>query len=605
VDEAGFVLIDVLSNDTDAEGNIDPTTVAIVGTPANGGTAVDAVTGEVTYTHDGSETLSDSFTYTVNDLSPGWTSNAATVSITVNAVNDPPVAVADAYATDADTQLSVSLPGVLATDTDAEGGPLTAVLDTDMSYGTLSFNADGSFTYDPTPGFNGESSFTYYANDGTVNSAAPATVTITVGTSCGSGVDIIGGDWTMISLPCDPGIFNQVGDLYGDELGISAYGNGNEWLMYDYNPSTNSYGLLGISSQLKQDMGYWILSDNSAHLDIEGNLTPIVSSTVCDDIDTNVFIEGCIEVYLTPPPPGTPLRWNLVGNPFPYPIAWKDVRILVDVEVLNATEAQGSGYGQKNIQIYENGSTYSPYDDQTPGMEGVLNPGQAFWYAATDDTVYNIRLLFPAKPHTTGMTLPSAPDYRLFAGAWTVLREVADFVVPSAHADKPPDKGKPPKDDNPGHQRREARLQGREWYVRLIAEWPEGGLKDRGNVLGQLADSELGFDAHDLQEMSPFSTPYLTIVFPHDDWGEKSGNYASDYHPLSKGKSRGDAWQFEVRTDQPGREITLRWVMQGEYPQEPLLINVETGETVAVDPAVPGSYTFVMDGTTQRFEWMY
>jgi hypothetical protein len=424
--------------------------------------------------------------------------------------------------------------------------------------------------------------------------------------TCGSGVDINALKWTMISLPCNPLIWDQVGDLYGDELGISTYGNGNEWLMYDHDPSTNNYGLLDTSSQLQQGPGYWILSDNAAHLDIEGDLTPIVASTKCDEIPGGHA--GCYEVTLTPPPQGTPKRWNLVGNPFPYPVAWRDARILVDGTTLrNATDAQTDGYGEKNIHIYENGTAYAAYDDQTPGMEGVLNPGQAFWYAVVmDDTqLSEIKLLIPDLPFTGEVTPPDAPAYSLFAGAWTVLREVADFVVPSAHADKPPDKGKPPKDDNPGHQRREARLQGKEWYVRLIAEWPEGGLKDRGNVLGQLSDSELGFDAHDLEELSPFSTPYLTIVFPHDDWGEKSGNYTSDYHPLIKGKSHGDLWQFEVRTDEPGREITLRWLMQGAFPQEPLLINVETGETVDVDPAVPGSYTFVMDATTQRFEWMY
>ena len=31
----------------------------------------------------------------------------------------------------------------------------------------------------------------------------------------------------------------------------------------------------------------------------------------------------------------------------------------------------------------------------------------------------------------------------------------------------------------------------------------------------------------DLPEMAPFSTPYLTIVFPHDDWGDRAGDYAS------------------------------------------------------------------------------
>ncbi|NOG48616.1 MAG: hypothetical protein HND48_03575 [Chloroflexi bacterium] len=44
------------------------------------------------------------------------TSNVATVTITVNPVNDAPVAVNDAYATDEDTALNIAAPGVLTND---------------------------------------------------------------------------------------------------------------------------------------------------------------------------------------------------------------------------------------------------------------------------------------------------------------------------------------------------------------------------------------------------------------------------------------------------------------------------------------------------------
>jgi VCBS repeat-containing protein len=68
---------------------------------------------------------------------------------------------------------------VLANDTDADGDMLTALLATPPSNGTLTFNADGSFTYTPRANFSGMDSFTYRARDGIVNST-PATVTITV-----------------------------------------------------------------------------------------------------------------------------------------------------------------------------------------------------------------------------------------------------------------------------------------------------------------------------------------------------------------------------------------------------------------------------------------
>ena len=93
--------------------------------------------------------------------------------------NNPPVAVADASSTPQDTALNVSAPGVLGNDTDADSDPLTAVLNVNVTHGTLTLNANGGFTYTPNGGYNGPDSFTYHANDGTANSNI-VTVSLTV-----------------------------------------------------------------------------------------------------------------------------------------------------------------------------------------------------------------------------------------------------------------------------------------------------------------------------------------------------------------------------------------------------------------------------------------
>ena len=91
----------------------------------------------------------------------------------------PPVAVDDSYATDEDTPLSVQAPGLLANDSDPADDPLTAVVASSPSHGTLTLAANGSFTYTPAQNFNGSDSFTYQASDGTPSSNL-ATVLITV-----------------------------------------------------------------------------------------------------------------------------------------------------------------------------------------------------------------------------------------------------------------------------------------------------------------------------------------------------------------------------------------------------------------------------------------
>src|SRR4029079_12487281 len=103
----------VLGNDTDLDGN--PLTAAVVVGPANGTLVLNA-NGSFTYTPAANFNGSDSFTYRANDGSVG--SNVATVSMTVSAVDNAPVAADDAFTTAEDTPLSVAAPGVLGNDSD-------------------------------------------------------------------------------------------------------------------------------------------------------------------------------------------------------------------------------------------------------------------------------------------------------------------------------------------------------------------------------------------------------------------------------------------------------------------------------------------------------
>ena len=76
------VNINVINNDTDSDGTIDPVTVAVISVPDDGAAALKA-DGTVDYTPATGFTGQDSFTYTVND-NLGAISNVATVTVTVN-----------------------------------------------------------------------------------------------------------------------------------------------------------------------------------------------------------------------------------------------------------------------------------------------------------------------------------------------------------------------------------------------------------------------------------------------------------------------------------------------------------------------------------------
>jgi large repetitive protein len=75
--------------------------------------------------------------------------------------------------------LIVPAAGVLDNDTDVDGPSLSSVLVSGPAHGSLTLNADGSFTYTPDTNYNGSDSFTYKGNDGSADSNV-ATAHITV-----------------------------------------------------------------------------------------------------------------------------------------------------------------------------------------------------------------------------------------------------------------------------------------------------------------------------------------------------------------------------------------------------------------------------------------
>ncbi|MGD8626692.1 MAG: FG-GAP-like repeat-containing protein, partial [Anaerolineae bacterium] len=137
------VPVDVLANDDDPEGALDPTTLVTVTQPASGTLLLNPPSGIITYTPYLNFHGTDGFLYRICDTS-GSCATAA-VTLTVTAINDPPVASNDTYAVDEDDLLVVVAPGVLGNDVEPDGTPLTATLSGGVSHGSLRFQADGSF----------------------------------------------------------------------------------------------------------------------------------------------------------------------------------------------------------------------------------------------------------------------------------------------------------------------------------------------------------------------------------------------------------------------------------------------------------------------------
>ncbi|MBN2849237.1 MAG: tandem-95 repeat protein, partial [Erysipelotrichaceae bacterium] len=131
--------------------------------------------GTFTYTPALNFTGVAAFWYQITD---GQYTSEAYIYITVNPVNDAPVAQDDSYIIDEDNPLSVPAAGVMENDSDVDGPSLNVSLLSDVSNGTLVLNPDGSFEYTPDANFNGVDSFTYTLTDGTLSDTATVTITI-------------------------------------------------------------------------------------------------------------------------------------------------------------------------------------------------------------------------------------------------------------------------------------------------------------------------------------------------------------------------------------------------------------------------------------------
>ncbi|MFA7430669.1 MAG: Ig-like domain-containing protein, partial [Rhodospirillaceae bacterium] len=149
-------------------------TYAVTATNGANGTVKVNADGTVTYTPKQDWHGADTFTTTIKG-SDG-TTVTRDVAVTVESVNDAPVAKADAATTDYAKPVIVK---VLANDTDVDGDTLS-IKDLGVAKnGTVAKNADGSVTYTPNAGFSGTDSFTYTVTDGK-GGEATATATVTV-----------------------------------------------------------------------------------------------------------------------------------------------------------------------------------------------------------------------------------------------------------------------------------------------------------------------------------------------------------------------------------------------------------------------------------------
>ncbi len=376
--------------------------------------------------------------------------------------------------------------------------------------------------------------------------------------TCSATKALTTGVWSQISIACDPGSADTVADVFGDDLS-GTYDT--DWVVYRRDEATTSYVKLATTDSLAVGEGYWIKSNIAAQS---------VSLASATNVLTDIPLTGVVAAR----PAGcadSAGQCNKVGHPHNFDVCWADVLVddggvlknLATVDPSGSCQTNGVGCIMSRSAHKWTGSGYAPFDGTTPGMEGTLVPWDGFWVSANKA---DIELRVPATPGGPG--LPCGAPARIARGG------VGDPAIYGTGRPSTP------------------------WFIRLSVR--SGDLEDSTNVFGQLPSSRYRYDSHDLRELDPFGDEYLTVVFPHPEWGKHAGNYASDYHRVQKKRISGK-WHFEIRSSANGR-ATLRWEGPKSLLRRSILIDNDRGKKIKVRKA-NGGYGFVLDSPSRSFTW--
>ena len=172
LDEDSSTQVSVTANDT----NVSASSAAITRQPEHGTASISA--GSITYTPEADFNGADSIIYSV-DSNNNTGSNSATLTITVNSINDLPVAVDDLGSTVINTSIEID---VLDNDSDIDDdeASLTVEIVDSATNGSLAVLNSGLVSYSPALGFTGQDAFDYRLADAAGGQSNTVTVTITV-----------------------------------------------------------------------------------------------------------------------------------------------------------------------------------------------------------------------------------------------------------------------------------------------------------------------------------------------------------------------------------------------------------------------------------------
>lgn len=313
--------IDVLANDSDADGSLVFSSIEITTNPENGQVSLNSSDGILVYTPSSGFSGTDSFQYRVQDNENQF-SNIASVTVTVQAVNLAPVANADSAQVEIGASVVVA---VLENDTDVDGtiNGSTVEIVANPSKGTVNVESTGEILYVHTGTAVGTDSFSYRVrdDDGALSNIALVSINIVEpSTAPIANADITSLDKNtsvMIDVLSNDDAKGQTLNLSSIEI-ISAVAHGSTFIdtstgYISYIPVSNFVGTDSFTYQVMNNLGE---TSNVATVTITvlpKNYPPTVSANSAN-IDTNVSNGDLVLQVSASDPDGDTISYTLSGT---------------------------------------------------------------------------------------------------------------------------------------------------------------------------------------------------------------------------------------------------------------------------------------------------
>lgn len=211
---------------------------------------------------------------------------------------------------------------------------------------------------------------------------------------CNSVYTLPSNEWHLVSLPCDPGNGNTVGNVLGDDITGEL---GLDWAIFKFDASSQSYVSLTNTDKLEQGLGYWIIYQSDANGDsVILDLPSLSTSAKVTHPPQCSSGNGCFEIPL--PASQNEVQWSLLGHPFTSNHAWNASQIVTN-DSCNSTACTVNQASSDDKNIFHN-QVWSYVAGQgyvTISNAKELTPWSGFWAVTLENAFIEgqPRLLIP------------------------------------------------------------------------------------------------------------------------------------------------------------------------------------------------------------------